>query len=227
MMVVEVDVWAGVVKPRRRRDKPRAPKAEELTSILQNCVQKTMTTGTVVGIGWWHSFFDLVVVAAYTGARRAGLIDMRAADVDLEGRRLALREKGGKERTVVLAGAALHAMDRQMTRRDVAGWSQIPSARGESPHVWLTQTGRAFSPKTISEYWDRVRGDFPFGIHSLRHFAATWLAERGVDELDIAVQLGHVDQQGRPYRELVDRIYNHPDPEAALRRVQAAIEGGA
>ena len=50
-----------------------------------------------------------------------------------------------------------------------------------------------------------------------------WLAAQGVEERDIAVQLGHTDAMGRPYTRLVQRVYVHPSHDAALERIEEAI----
>jgi integrase len=78
---------------------------------------------------------------------------------------------------------------------------------------------RPLSARVLQQRWQEIRGDFPHGFHALKHYAATWLGAQGVSDVDIAVQLGHVDSEGRPYPELVQRVYNHPDNGAALERI--------
>lgn len=110
-----------------------------------------------------------------------------------------------------------------------------PSRRGRQPmelfgrrrdplkFVFRAEAGTPLTPSLVATEWGKVRGTFPHGFHSLKHFAATWLAEQGADQLDIAIQLGHTDSEGRPYRRLLERVYDHPDPEKALARLERAV----
>jgi integrase len=77
--------------------------------------------------------------------------------------------------------------------------------------------------ETIGIAWRKIRGEFDGPFHSLKHFAATWLAEQGVDREDIAIQLGHTDSEGRPYTSLLKTVYVHPDPCEALARIEAMV----
>lgn len=220
----EADVWAGVVKPKRKKPKPCAPTFEELTGILARCDKLNQGAEHT----FWAQFRNLLEVMAYSGARRGGVIGLRRDDVDLRGYRFTVTEKGAKTRELVLAGRALGAMERQFLIRQRQGWRKPAPAPGESEvdpavYVWLSRRWRPLTAGTMRVAWDEVRGDFPFGIHSLKHFAVTWLLEQGVDERDVAVQVGHTDLEGRPYPQLVQRVYNHPRPEDALRRVHEAL----
>lgn len=226
----EIDVWSGVVKPRRTRSKVRAPSLEELTTILARCDElnaRQAGSGTQRGT-FWAQYRNMLEVLAYTGARRGGIIGVRRDHVDLREHRLTVTEKGAKTRDLVLGGCALGAMERQFAIRGREGWRKARPARGEvepapGVYVWLSRTWLPMSTATMREAWDEVRGDFPFGVHSLKHFAVTWLLEQGIAEDDVAVQAGHTDLEGRPYPELLRRTYNHPRPEDALRRIHAAL----
>lgn len=220
----EVDVWAGVVKPKRKKPKPRAPTLEELAGILARCDELNRQSRDT----FWAQFRNLLEVMAYSGARRGGMIGIRRGHVDLQAHRFTVTEKGGKTRDLVLAGRALGAMERQFAIRHREGWRLARPVHGESEappgvYVWLSRTWRPMSAATMRHAWDEVRGDFPFGAHSLKHFAVTWLLEQGVSKEDVAVQVGHTDLEGRPYPNLVERVYNHPKPEEALRRLHAAL----
>lgn len=209
MRVAPFNVWRVVEMPARKKPKVRPPTEEELLSILQKLGAPIGTFHDLAGLRVTDMgpFTDLVIVASYTGARQAGLVGLRRSKVDLKARRMTVTEKGGKTRTVVLCGPAWDAMARQISRRCAVVEST------NSPLVWT------FSRQQIQDRWRKVRGDFPHGFHALRHYCATWLASQGVDPLDIAVQLGHVDSAGRPYTRMIERVYDHPDPEAALSRI--------
>jgi integrase len=215
MQVAPINVWAYVVMPERTKPRRRPPTVVELEMILLRC------EGVDAG------FADMVRVAAFSGARQAGLIGLKVSDVDLPAGRMVVTEKGCKTRTVVLPGPARDAMVRQLARSAVVyrHWPRY------SPYVWAYRPrkldGRPgpLTADRVQKLWRKARGDFPHSFHSLRHYTATWLASRGVAPRDIAVQLGHVDSEGRPYERLVERVYDHPDPELALRRVEAVLGG--
>lgn len=202
MRVAPFDVWAIVVKAPRVKELVRPPSREEFDSILRAAWEVDPSRGS-------SALADLIVTAAYTGGRQGGLLRVRRSEVDLDGDRLVLTEKGEKTRTVVVFPPAQEALNRQRSRRPSRGSTN-------DPILW------PWSPKRVQVAWRGVRGEFPHGFHSLRHFHATWLAEQGVDPLDIAVQLGHTDSLGRPYERHVRRVYDHPDPELALARVAGA-----
>lgn len=204
MRVAPFNVWAIVEKPPREKPRVRPPTWEELNSALSRAgLSPSMCAHT--------SLSDLIEVAAFSGARQSGLLAVRRSHVDLEAGRMTVTEKGEKTRQVLLLGPSIDAIGRQMRRRPLGG------SLGNDPVLWKMPA------KTLQKQWRAVRGDFPHGFHSLRHFHATWLAERGVDALDIAVQLGHTDSEGRPYERHVRRVYEHPDPELALARIAASV----
>lgn len=200
------NVWLDVVIPRRRPSQRRPPSSAELAAIVARAR----------GRGGWHEqvFADLVLVAAYTGMRSGGVCALTRLDVNLGAGRMNLHEKGAKDRTVAVCGPAVPALARAVAV-DYPAW---PGYRGHAL-VWRTTEGHQLSPDYVGRAWRTVRGDFPYGFHSLKHFAATWLHEQGVSDLDIAVQLGHTDSMGRPYAQLVERRYRHYDTGAALDRI--------
>lgn len=220
MQVAPLDIWAQLVAPRRTKPRPSAPSPEVLAEISTRCL--SFSKGD--RYSWWVSFDDFITVAAYTGARRGGMVGLGRADVDMEGRRITVTEKGGKTRKLLLAGPAEVAMRRQLERREREGWGQEHRGHGHKAMVWLGPMRRPLSGETVQQKWRKVRGDFPHGIHSLKHYAARWFAEHGASDEDIAIQLGHTDEQGRPYVELVREVYHEPDPDLALRRLEAHIQ---
>jgi integrase len=220
MQVAPVNVWRLVEMPRRTKEKRRPPTDVELARIRQECLLRARTPVSAQQLRpWptlWPTFYDMVTVAAYTGTREGGLIRLRRPDVDLDAGRMIVTEKGAKTRTLVLCGPGLEAVRRaveQWEREDA--WMTAP----RNPLLWLSPRREPLSNQLVQKAWREVRGDFPHGFHALRHYAATWLAAQGVDPLDIAIQLGHTDSQGRPYERLVRRVYDHPDPDAALARL--------
>lgn len=121
--------------------------------------------------------------------------------------------KGGKERRSVLFEPGLSA---------------LLEVGHESGHVFRNSRGLPWTRKAVNKVWVKARARVGLEhvvFHDLRKFHATWLLDRGVSDLDVAIQLGHFDRFGRPDAELVRRVYGWPDPMLGLARVAAA--GGA
>lgn len=202
MGVAPFNVWSIVETPPRTKPRVRPPTEDELEAIIGRASSPPGLPP--VPMRAHCPLSDLITVAAYSGARQSGLLSLRRNDIRAE--RITVTEKGEKTRDVLLLGRAPAAIERQLMRRPVTGGTS-------NPLLW--DVGQ----KVLQRQWRDVRGDFPHGFHSLRHFHATWLAEQGVDPLDIAVQLGHTDSEGRPYERHVRRVYDHPDPDRALARI--------
>lgn len=203
MGLLETNVWAAVRLP-RRQEPPGwpVPSLEQLETALANAHELGR---------WYHEFGDMCEVAAFTGARQGGLIALRHADIDLGAKRMTVTEKGGKTRTIVLTGRGLDAMARAIERRPIA------------PTVFRNIRNGDLDRSSVKNGWHKIRGDFPGPFHSLKHFAGTWLAAQGVDEKDIAIQLGHFDRRGRPLTHLARTVYVHPDHDEARARIEAAL----
>jgi len=205
MGLVPFNVWRVVELPPRTAPRRPVPTDEQLEAIIARCHERG---------GWWQEYGDLVLFAAHTGARSGGVCGLKRRDVDPSFRRVTLCEKGGKVRRVALPGHAAPALERQLERHP---WADL---------VWRGQQRGRLDRERIGVAWRAVRGDFPGPFHSLKHYAGTWLAAQGVGELDIAVQLGHTDSEGRPYPEHVRRVYVHPSSEDALERIELACGDG-
>src|SRR5262245_8531222 len=78
-----------VAEPLKR---PRRPSAEELEVVT---ISAADVARMLDGCGDWQELL-CVATAAYTGARRKALANVRLADVDLVGRTIRFHEKGGK-----------------------------------------------------------------------------------------------------------------------------------
>lgn len=206
MQIVPVNVWRCVQLPRKAKEGRPVPSVEQLDAIIERARAKR---------NWMVEFADIIEFAAFTGARLGGVATLETDAVDLAARRVRLREKGGKEREVVVLPRALAPLERAMVRA-----SERPHSRFQ---VFATARSHKLDRRYVGDAWKRVRGDFAGPFHSLKHFAATWLLAQGVDERDIAIQLGHTDRQGRPYTQLVRRVYAHPDHSQALERIDRMV----
>jgi integrase len=159
---------------------------------------------------------NFTLLAAFSGLRVSEVCALEAGDV-LQGSRLRVRDgKGGRSRVVVLFCPEIVQQAPQTgclflrERTTRTGWLVRRSLE-----PW---TGRA-----VAHRWARARSDVGLPdacrFHDLRRFHATWLLDRGASDLDVAVQLGHLDANGVPNAELVRRVYGRPSVDAALERL--------
>ncbi|HET7104278.1 MAG TPA: tyrosine-type recombinase/integrase [Terracidiphilus sp.] len=118
-----------------------------------------------------------LALAAFTGMRRGELLSLRWTDVDLENRRLYLREtKNGSLRVLPL---------NELAFRLLAGLPQSAPAdlvlAGVDGAKLSVYTRRLFQSLGIQDA----------SFHSLRHTAASWLVMQGVDLYAVGQLLGH------------------------------------
>jgi integrase/recombinase XerC len=120
------------------------------------------------------------------GLRRAELLGLTPADVDLTDRKLLVRGKGGKERFVPF-GEGLHELFRCYLGRIDRG------PAGEV--IFRTSRGKPAYPKYIynrvRHYLSGVTAEEKKSPHVLRHSFATHLAEEGADLNVVKELLGH------------------------------------
>jgi integrase len=115
--------------------------------------------------------------AACTGVRRGEMLSLRWMDVDVENRRLYLREtKNGALRILPLSVAALQVL------------GSLPQGAAGNPVF------AGVDAANLSVYTKRVfaRLGIPdASFHTLRHTAASWLVQQGVDLYAVGQILGH------------------------------------
>ena len=163
---------------------------------------------------------EIIVVAIGTGLRRGELLNLRWADVDLEGGRLFVRHrddfkaKNGHERAVPLVGDAHDVLQAMFERREpIPGERVFIDARGQSPRP------------------DRVSKRFKFYVrkaklpereslhfHSLRHTTASWLTMKNVPKKVVAEVLGHTTTR------MAD-VYSHLAPGATEQAMEKTFSG--
>lgn len=115
--------------------------------------------------------------AACTGVRRGELLSLRWMDVDIKQRRLYLREtKNGALRVLPLSAAALQVL------------GSLPPGEASS------SVFAGVDAANLSVYTKRVfkrLGILDASFHTLRHTAASWLVQQGVDLYAVGQLLGH------------------------------------
>ena len=206
--------------PKAQRSPAKALTEEEARRLLDAAV------GTP-----WHAFFTL---AFCTGARRAELAALRWSNVDFERGTVTISEsvvrtrnglefkgtKTGCVRVVPLNGLAIAAL-----RSHRAAQNSKRLFKGEEYEVrglvFADQLGRPWNPGSISNAFDRMARETKLSttrLHDVRHSAATWLLQGGIDVRTVAAVLGH----STPVTTL--NTYAHVMPGAEAKAVEAIAE---
>jgi len=169
--------------------------------------------------GWWDNFADLIVFTAYVGPRQEEVVRVQASDVLEGGSRVVLRGKrraGEREfrvRTVAVLGPAREALRRQAPQVGL---------------VWRSQSGSPLTGGQVQKAYRELRREVGVSetFHGLRHFCASWLLDQGASKVDVAIQLGYMDEAGRVDTTQVTRVYGHMSADPALRRLEALANEG-
>jgi integrase len=118
-----------------------------------------------------------LALAAFTGMRRGELLSLHWTDVDLENRRLYLREtKNGSLRVLPLNELAFRLLT--TLPQSTPGTLVLDGVDGQKLSVYTRRLFQRLGIKGAS-------------FHSLRHTAASWLVMRGVDLYAVGQLLGH------------------------------------
>ncbi|MGZ0150369.1 tyrosine-type recombinase/integrase [Kribbella sp. WER1] len=207
--------------------------------------------GEVWTAGELRLFLDLVGghrlgafyrLAAYTGARRGELLNLRWSDVDwkapairirgsvgiVDGERVEGTTKGGTERTVSLDPGTVDVL-KAHRRAQMEDQAALGDAWVNTGHLFTTGLGVPIYPDTVTQLMGKVirsynhpdpddpdKGpDKPLPharLHDLRHVHATMLLVAGVPVHVVAERLGHADPA------ITLRIYAH-----VIRRHAAGV----
>lgn len=127
-----------------------------------------------------------IMEVSYSGGLRLGEV-LRLKVTDIDSGRMVIRVergKGGKDRTVMLAGSLLETLRAWWKQGKPRTWL-FPGQGGQRP-LNPTVVQRAF---TVAKQAARI--DKPVSFHSLRHSFATHLMESGVNVRTIQALLGH------------------------------------
>ena len=144
------------------------------------------------------------------GLRASEIVSLRMENVDANAGFLRVVGKGGKERVVPVAEAALAAL-----REYRENWRPMFLKKKSTNALFLSRLGRPVTRQTL---WNRIaRWALAAGIrtrvspHTLRHSFAGHLLAGGADLRAVQVMLGHSDIS-------TTQIYTHVTPER-LREV--------
>lgn len=209
---------------RAKRPRKDPPKPREVWDAAQ--------LATFLDSARSHRLFPFFHLAAFTGARRGELLNLRWSDVDLEdgvmqirgtaavieGKRVEGTTKGGHARTVTLDPGTVDVLKAHRATQDeerLAAGPDWPSG----DYVFTRGIGLPLYPDTPSQLLPKLielhNADAPraealprIRLHDLRHVHATVLLLAGVPVHVVAGRLGHADPS------ITLRVYAHVVKEA-------------
>ena len=182
--LLDVDPTEDLASPGLPSRLPKALSVTDTVALVDSC-----DPNTVLGL----RDRALLEFLYGCGARISEAVDLTPDALDLPGRSVLLRGKGGKQRRVPLGSYAANAVDAYLVRARPA----LAKARkaGPVPHnVFLNARGGPLSRQSawgiVSAAAERahVAGVSP---HTLRHSFATHLLEGGADVRVVQELLGH------------------------------------
>jgi integrase len=173
-----------------------------------------------------HRLFAFYRLAAYTGARRGELLNLRWRDIDLDlaevritgsaaviaGRRIEGTTKSGRSRTVSIDPDTVQVLRDHRKRQAEEQLRVGPEWRGSDVYVFSTAWGEPIHPDTVSSLMttlinthnEQQSEPLPHArLHDLRHVHATTLLLAGVPVHVVAARLGHADPS------ITLRVYAH------------------
>jgi integrase len=187
-----------------------------------------------------HRLFAFFHVAAYTGARRGELLNLRWADIDLAAKRITITgstaviagervngtTKSGRTRVVSIDDETVAVLRQHKSDQAAEQLRAGDSWRGtKDGYVFTTGWGELIYPDTVTslitklirahnepENGSRPKEQLPHArLHDLRHIHATTLLLSGVPVHVVAARLGHADPA------ITLRVYAH-----VIRTAEAA-----
>ena len=200
-------------RPRKARSEPgRVRTPAQLRAFLDTARQ--------------HRLFAFYRLAAYTGARRGELLNLRWRDIDLDlgevritgsaaviaGQRIEGTTKSGRSRTVSIDPDTAQMLRDHRKRQAEERLKVGPEWRGTDDYVFSTAWGEPIHPDTVSSLMttltnthnDQQSEPLPHArLHDLRHVHATTLLLAGVPVHVVAARLGHADPS------ITLRVYAH------------------
>ena len=177
-----------------------------------------------------HRLFAFFHVAAYTGARRGELLNLRWKDIDLDGKKITITgstaviagervngtTKSGRTRVVSIDDETVVVLHQRKADQAAEQLKAGDSWRGtKDGYVFTTGWGEPIYPDTVTSLMTKlIRADkrLPHArLHDLRHLHATTSLLSGVPVHVVAARLGHADPA------ITLRVYAH-----VIRSAEAA-----
>lgn len=188
------DPMAAVKKPSaRRRKEMKVWDANELVHFL--------------GVSTNHELFVLFRLVLYTGLRRSEVLGLRWNDIDLQSRRLAVRQTlvvvGGTPQFGTPKSHEARTIDLDPeTTQTLSDWRQeqarrLDGLRPAGDLVFTRADGHSLHPDTVSDWFRRCLHDCKIertiAFHEMRHTHASLLLREGVPVHVVSQRLGHAD----------------------------------
>jgi integrase len=187
-----------------------------------------------------HRLFSFFHVAAYTGARRGELLNLRWTDIDFDAKKITITgstaviggervngtTKSGRARVVSIDDETVAVLRQRKTDQTAEQLKAGDSWRGtKDGYVFTTSWGEPIYPDTVTSLMTKLirahnepdQGPLPEDqlpharLHDLRHLHATTLLLSGVPVHVVAARLGHADPA------ITLRVYAH-----VIRSAEAA-----
>lgn len=200
---LNTNVALGVPMRKEPRGRVRFLSDAERVALLDACKASS-----------WERLHLFILLALTTGARRSELLGLRWKDLDIPSGVAMLHDtKNGEDRVLPLVGEALAEL--RALPRPLDGEVRVFPARS-NPYA-------AKDIKWVFTAAVRAAGIENFRLHDCRHSCASYLAQAGLADNQIAHLLGHRSVQ-------TTRRYSHLRPEdaqAAAEVVAAVIRKGA
>lgn len=151
-----------------------------------------------------------------TGIRRAELIELKHADVDVEKQQMRIKGKGNKERLLPLLGQVVESYQRYCEEKAKVFGCDVP-------WVFVTDKGAKTYPvfvyRRVNAYLSRLTTLVKRSPHVLRHSFATHMLNNGADLNAIKELLGHASLSATQVYthnsiEKIKNIYKQAHPKA-------------
>jgi site-specific recombinase XerD len=182
--VVSSDPTAGLSAPTGEARLPRVLRPDELRALLGGVPAGAAPAGAAVA---WRDA-ALVELLYGSGLRVAEATGLDVDDLDLEGARVRVWGKGGRQRIVPLNTPTVTALRRWL----VGGRAELATDASPPNALFLNRRGRRLTPRDARRVLDR-RAAAPTHPHALRHTFATHLLDGGADLRVVQELLGHQD----------------------------------
>ena len=144
--------------------------------------------------GTWYGVRNHSILATFldTGLRLSELINLEAADVDLQSLSIRVRNgKGSKDRLVYIGRTLARSLRR---------WAEVRPYGLAADAYFSTRDGRRLDKRNVARILERISaraglGDRRIHPHLLRHTFATHFIKNGGDPFSLQRLLGHSDIQ--------------------------------
>jgi integrase/recombinase XerC len=212
--LIEATPLRRLALPKRERRLPRFLPVEAMTALLEaprRAGEAAIKASPEASPLPWLRDAAVLELIYSCGLRISEACGLRAADLDLDGRRVRVRGKGRKERDVPVGRPAAAAVQ--------AYWEAAGIGPGESTPAFRSEQGGAVKPgeiqRRLKKYLAAAGLDPALTPHKLRHSFATHLLDSGADLRAVQELLGHARLQ-------TTEIYTHVTAERLQRAYAAA-----